>query len=113
MNSKLDTKKFLEKLIEQDGFGNVAGTLGEVAREQEKLIRESNNSHLACAFTFALYVLMDCYKGAGKKNKKQIKNLVKIDSVKEALKIVNWDSPNHCPAMKEAYQTIKEWEKEE
>ena len=113
MNDKLDTKKFLTKLLEQDGFAGVASTLGEIAKEQENLIRESNDADLACAFTYVFYILMDCFKGAGKKNKKQIKNVVKIDSVQEALKIVHWDSPNHCEAMKEAYQTIKAWEKEE
>lgn len=112
MNDKLNTKKFLTKLIEQDGFGNVAAILGEVAKEQEELIRESNDTDLACAFTYVFYILMDCFKGAGKKNKAQIKNVVQIDPVQEALRIVKWDSPNHCEAMKEAYKTIKEWENE-
>lgn len=109
MNQKIDTKKVIQAIIKQDGFCNVAGILGEVAREEETLIRNKNDRHLQQAFELMLYGLMDCYKGAGKKNKEQIKNFMEIECVKYALELSGWDSLNHCPAMQKICKTIKEW----
>lgn len=109
MNQKIDTKKAIQSLIKQDGFSNVAGILGEVAKEEEILIRNTNDSHLRQAFEYSLYALMDCYKGAGEKNKKQIRNLMEVDSVKYSLDLLNWESSKHCDSMKSACKTIKGW----
>jgi len=106
---KLDPKKTLVQLIKQEGFCNIAGTLGEVAKETEDLIRDANDRDLQQAFEIMFYGLMDCYKGAGKKNQKQIRDFMEIDCVKASLEMSHWESHNHCPAMIDACKTIKEW----
>ena len=109
LGEKLNPKETIQKLIRQEGFCNIAKTLGDVAANEETLIRNRNDSNLRNAFEYFLYTLMDCYKGAGKKNQKWIKNLMEVDSVKYSLELCNWESSNHCDKMKEVCKTIKEW----
>ncbi len=112
LGDKLDVKKTIQKLIKQDGFCNVAKTLGEVAANEETLVRNKNDNHLRFAFELVICALVECYAGAGKKNKKWIRNLVDVDSVCYALELCEYDSKDHHDAMKRTCKTIKEWRNE-
>lgn len=109
---RVDPKEAIKNLIRQDGFSKVAKTLGDIAAEEETLLRIRSDSNLRQAFEIVFLAMMDCYKGASKKNKKWIKILLETDALKYSLDLCNWSSDNQCPAMKEAYKTVKEWEKE-
>jgi hypothetical protein len=110
MSDKIDPKKTIQKLIKQEGFGSVAQILGEVAKDEENLIRKSSDNSLRCAFETILPALIECFPRVGKRKQEFIKQIVGFIPVQESLKIVGWDSPNHCIAMKEACKTIKEWQ---
>lgn len=106
---KINAKEMLQRLIDQDGFCNIAGTLGEVAREQETLIRNTNDALLREAFIYTLCALVECHAGAGKRNKNWIERLVKTDFIKYALEVANWESLDHCFSFQKAVAKIKSW----
>lgn len=105
---RVDSKETIKNLIRQDGFSKVAKTLGDVAAEEEALIRIRCDSNLRQAFEVVFLAMMDCYKGAGKKNKKWIKTLLETDALKYSLDLCEWSSDSHCPAMKDAYKLAQE-----
>lgn len=109
-HDRIDPKEALENLIRQDGFSHVAKTLGEVAANEESLIRIRNDFNLRFAFELLFCALVDCYKGAGKKNKMWIENLMQVDAVKYSLDLCEPMAEGQYQAIKGAYQTVKSWE---
>jgi hypothetical protein len=108
---QINSKKELAAIVRQDGFVGALSHLTELAKEEEAIIRSQNDADLRNAFETVFYTMMDCHKGASKSKKKMIERVVGAEGVLSALKILHWDSPDHCIAMQEAHEKIKSWQK--
>ena len=103
---KINPKELLEKIIRQEGVSGLAKEFADILKEKEEVVRNSNDKILAQGFEVVFLTIMDCYDDAHPDKKKWIEQVFGTDMVQDALKVINWSSKSHCPAMQEAYKKL-------
>jgi hypothetical protein len=104
-----DTIHRVAQLLKEKGFTKIIRSLGEIAKQQEIAIKKQNDGILSNAFEITFLLLMDCYKTAGKKNQKFIRQTLTGEFFLIALDKIGWTKEYQSPKMKEAHETVMNW----
>jgi len=101
----------ISRLIAENGLQAVLHAVSEDISRREQLIREEHDRNLSCAFEFMFPVMVKTRSKLGKKLGSLVEMVLNSIPVRQSIKIIKADSPNHSQSVKEAYQEWVSWDK--